>query len=95
MEHGLPVVLGGSRGYIESPPCHLGLSPMPWTLNIELDREEDGRWIADIPALPGTQCYGGTRAEAMVQALALRVLAERLDHNEAPSDALTISFLAA
>ena len=70
---------------------------MPWTLNIELDREEDGRWIADIPALPGTQCYGGTRAEAMahVQALALRVLAERLDHNEAPSDALTISFLAA
>jgi len=58
---------------------------MPWTLNIELDQEEDGRWIADIPALPGTQCYGGTRAEAMahVQALALRVLAERLDHNEA------------
>jgi predicted RNase H-like HicB family nuclease len=70
---------------------------MPWTLTIDIEREEEGRWIAEIPALPGTQCYGATRAEAMahVQALVLRVLAERLDHAEAPADALTISFLAA
>jgi predicted RNase H-like HicB family nuclease len=49
-------------------------------LTIELEPEADGRWIADVPALPGTLCYGTTRAEAMahVQALALRVLAERL-----------------
>ncbi len=70
---------------------------MPMNLAIELEREEDGRWIADIPYLPGTQCYGATRAEALahVQALALRVLAERLEHNEAPAEALTISFEAA
>lgn len=70
---------------------------MPWSLTIELEREDDGRWLADISALPGTQCYGSTRAEALahVQALALRVLAERLDHNEVPADALTISFRAA
>lgn len=70
---------------------------MPLDLAIELDREDDGRWLADIPALPGTMCYGQTRSEAVahVQALALRVLAERLEHNEAPADALTISFHAA
>ncbi len=70
---------------------------MPMNLAIELEREEDGRWIADIPYLPGAQCYGATRAEALahVQALALRVLAERLEHNEAPAEALTISFEAA
>jgi predicted RNase H-like HicB family nuclease len=70
---------------------------MSMTLNIELDREEDGRWLAEVPALPGTLCYGQSRQEAIahVQALALRVLAERLEHNEAPAEALTISFQAA
>ncbi len=44
---------------------------------IELDREEDGRWIADIAALPGVMAYGKTKQEAVakVRALALRVLA--------------------
>jgi predicted RNase H-like HicB family nuclease len=44
---------------------------------IELDREEDGRWIAEIPDLPGVLCYGASRDEAIarIQALALRVLA--------------------
>jgi predicted RNase H-like HicB family nuclease len=53
-------------------------------LSIELDREEDGRWIAEIPALPGVLSYGHTRDEAVarVQALTLRVLADRLDHGE-------------
>jgi predicted RNase H-like HicB family nuclease len=64
---------------------------------IELDREEDGRWIADIPDLPGVLCYGTTRDEAMarVQALALRVLAERLEQAEAPAEFLEVSFRAA
>ena len=64
---------------------------------IELDREEDGRWIAEVPDLPGVACYGGTRDEAIarVQALALRVLAERLEHAEAPAELLDVSFRAA
>lgn len=63
---------------------------------IELDREEDGRWIAEIPDLPGVLCYGASRDEAIarVQALALRVLAERLEHAEAPAELLDLSFHA-
>jgi predicted RNase H-like HicB family nuclease len=64
---------------------------------IELEREEDGRWIAEIPDLPGVLCYGSTRDEAIarVQALALRVLAERLEQAEAPAELLDVSFRAA
>lgn len=48
-------------------------------LTIETDREEDGRWIAEVPELPGVLCYGATQQEAMAkaEALALRVIAER------------------
>ncbi len=54
------------------------------TLGIELEREEDGRWLAEVPALSGVMCYGKTREDAVarVQALALRVLADRLEHGE-------------
>jgi predicted RNase H-like HicB family nuclease len=53
-------------------------------LAVEIDREDDGRWIAEVPALPGVLTYGHTREEAVarVQALALRVLADRIDHGE-------------
>ena len=53
-------------------------------LQIEFDQEEDGRWIADIPALPGVMAYGETRQEARskVEALALRTLADRVEHGE-------------
>jgi predicted RNase H-like HicB family nuclease len=53
-------------------------------LRIEFEREEDGRWIAEIPALPGVMAYGATQdeARAKVGALALRVLADRLEHGE-------------
>ena len=53
--------------------------------SVEIDREDDGRWIAEVPDLPGVMTYGQTREEAVtrVQALALRVLADRLDHGEA------------
>lgn len=54
-------------------------------MNIEIEREEDGRWIAEIPDLPGVVIYGQSREEATskVKALALRVLADRLEHGEA------------
>jgi predicted RNase H-like HicB family nuclease len=64
---------------------------------IELEREDDGRWIAEVPDLPGVLVYGRDRTEAVsrVQALALRVLAERLEHGEAVQEPLSVSFLAA
>ncbi len=54
-------------------------------LTIEVEQEDDGRWLAEVPALPGVMAYGATRAQAVehVQALALRVLADRLEHGEA------------
>lgn len=53
-------------------------------LKIESEREQDGRWIAEVPALPGVLAYGDsdTVARARVQALALRVIADRLDNGE-------------
>lgn len=67
------------------------------TFVIELERETDGRWLAEVPTLPGVLCYGADREEviARVQALALRVIAERLEHREAPAEFLTVSFQAA
>jgi predicted RNase H-like HicB family nuclease len=64
---------------------------------IEIEQEEDGRWLAEVPDLPGVMTYGQSRAEAIarVQALALRVLAERLEHGEAAPDLLSVSFQAA
>ncbi len=53
-------------------------------MQIEIDREDDGRWIAEVPDLPGVMVYGKSREEAIsrVKALALRVLADRLDNGE-------------
>jgi len=53
-------------------------------LIVELEREDDGRWIAEVVALPGVLAYGTTREEALAKAevLALRVLADRLEHGE-------------
>ena len=54
-------------------------------LPIEVEQEDDGRWLAEIPELPGVLAYGATPAEAVarVQALALRALADRVEHGEA------------
>ena len=51
---------------------------------VELEQEVDGRWIAEVPELPGVLAYGQTREEAVrrAQALSLRVLAERLENGE-------------
>ena len=64
---------------------------------IEIECEDDGRWIAEVPALAGVLCYGQTREEtvARVQARALRVIAEQLEHGEAPAELLNASFEAA
>jgi predicted RNase H-like HicB family nuclease len=64
---------------------------------IEHEREEDGRWIAEVPELPGVLAYGTTADEAMAkaEALALRVLAERLEHKEAKPQSISIGIAAA
>jgi predicted RNase H-like HicB family nuclease len=53
-------------------------------LRIEFDRETDGRWIAEVPALPGVIAYGATQDEARskTEALALRVIADKIEHGE-------------
>ena len=55
---------------------------MPFT--IEVEQEEDERWLTEVPALPGVLAYGRTREQAIARAqvLALRVLADRLEHGE-------------
>jgi predicted RNase H-like HicB family nuclease len=65
-----------------------------FNLKVEFSREDDGRWIADIPALPGVTVYGRTRKQAFAstEALALRVIADRLEHGEAVPDQVTVSF---
>lgn len=54
-------------------------------MKIEIEREQDGRWVAEVPDLPGVMVYGQSREEAIskVEVLALRVIADRLDHGEA------------
>ena len=54
------------------------------SLTIEVEQEEDGRWLAEVSELPGALTYGQTRQEAIdrVKALTLRVLADRLEHGE-------------
>ena len=63
-------------------------------LTIELDREEDGRWIAEALELPGVMSYGKTREEAVSNAerLAIEVIADRITYGESPSSALSVSF---
>ena len=65
-------------------------------LRIEFEQEDDGRWIAEIPALPGVMAYGATQdeAKAKVEALALRTFADRLKQGETVPE-LTEFFVAA
>ncbi len=62
--------------------------------NIEYEQEQDGRWIAEVIELPGVIVYGNTRQEAAAkaEALALRVIADRIDHGESVPAPFDISF---
>ena len=64
---------------------------------IEVEREEDGRWIAEIAEIPGAMTYGTSRDEAIakVEALALRVLAERIEAGEQLAEPIRITFAVA
>ncbi len=66
-------------------------------LSIELDREDDGRWIAEALELPGVMTYGETREEAIssTERLAIEVIADRIKHDELPPSALNVSFMVA
>lgn len=65
-------------------------------LSIEHEQEADGRWLAEVPELPGVLAYGATRDEAIAKAevLALRVVAERLEHGESRPTSISISIAA-
>jgi predicted RNase H-like HicB family nuclease len=67
------------------------------TFTVEFEREDDGRWLAEVIELPGVLAYGETSDEAIAkaQALALRTLADRLEHAEGAPEFLNISFAAA
>ena len=71
--------------------------PDEMILRIETELEVDGRWLAEVPELPGVLVYGKTEREAKsrAQALALRVLADRIEHGEAGPELQDISFSAA
>ena len=78
------------------------LRPVSWytgrmILSLEIDREEDGRWFAVVPELPGVICYGVSR-EAAVQAakaLALHVIADKIEHGELDADLFPVDFARA
>jgi predicted RNase H-like HicB family nuclease len=67
------------------------------TFTVEYEQEEDGRWLAEVLELPGALACGRTSEEAVAkaQALALRALADRLEHGEGASEFVQITFAAA
>ena len=64
---------------------------------VETEQETDGRWIAEVAEIPGVMKYGATREQAIAQAeaLALRVIADRIEHGEQPVEPIQIKFAAA
>jgi predicted RNase H-like HicB family nuclease len=65
-------------------------------LTLEFEQEADGRWIGEVPEIPGVMAYGSSRAEAeaRVKALALRVLADRIEHGELIPAPQSLDFVA-
>jgi predicted RNase H-like HicB family nuclease len=74
-----------------------GMSAIPTTFRIEVDREQDGRWLAEVMEVNGAMAYGSTRDEAVrkAEAIALRILAERLEHGEPAPQAFAFAVQAA
>jgi predicted RNase H-like HicB family nuclease len=79
----------------KKPSAHRKANAASRTLNLKVEfaRETDGRWIADIPAMPGVMCYGKTRNEALknVKALALRVIADDLEEGAIKYDSISLT----
>lgn len=73
------------------------LAGLPMILHVEIEQEVDGQWLAEVTDLPGIMAYGINRPDAFVrvQALVLRSLAERLEHGEAITEFLQVSFTTA
>jgi len=67
---------------------------MTMSYRVEIEREEDGRWIADVLEIPGAMAYGDNADDALANAvaLALRVIADRIEHGEGPRGAVSVSF---
>lgn len=78
---------------MQKQPSWSMLRPMKYTL--ECEREDDGRFLAEVPELPGVLAYGKTadEAKAKAEALALRVLADQLDHSEAKAHNISFNAL--
>ncbi|AFY47122.1 HicB family protein [Nostoc sp. CENA543] len=72
-------------------------SPISTHLTIEVEQEDDGRWIAEIIEIPGVMVYAATQQQAIsnVQALALRVIADKLEHGEISLGLTSLTFIAA
>jgi len=66
-------------------------------MQVEIEKEDDGRWIAEVPNLPGAMAYGATKKEAVakVEALVLRALADRIEHGEEPPELSHVFTVAA
>jgi predicted RNase H-like HicB family nuclease len=66
-------------------------------MKVEVEQEDDNRWIAEVPAIPGAMAYGPTRLEAVskVETLALRILADRLEHGELAPEISEVFTIAA
>lgn len=67
---------------------------MTTSYRVEIEQEDDGRWLAEVRELPGVLAYGTSAEDALarVQALALRVLADRLEHREGPRGSVSVHF---
>jgi predicted RNase H-like HicB family nuclease len=63
-------------------------------LSIEIDREDDGRWIAEVLEIPGVMTYGSTREDAIsnTERLAIEVIADQIRHAELPASAFNVAF---
>ena len=90
------MVAGSTAQALDSAPQR-GHNRRTMIYRIEVEQEEDGRWIAEVLELSGAIAYGPTRDEAIsrAKALALRAMAERLEHGEAGPDLEDIAFRAA
>jgi predicted RNase H-like HicB family nuclease len=93
----LVVVRKSSYSWLLLKYRNLGIQDSAMNLTVEIEQEEDGRWIAEVVDLPGVLVYAQTLEDAttQVQALALRVLADRLEHGESGSALVNVSFQAA